>query len=170
MQNFHPLFVHFPIGLLFVATLAAMWAQANPGAQPFARTLLYLGTVAAAGTVVSGFLAGQSVARVKGAHAVIEEHERYAYILLGVAALLSSWSIVSWRRRRASPTPAPAWLAANAVLLALVVLTAKEGGELVHELGVGTKLTAPGGPLYDPTVQAQPADSSAPRPTGKDFR
>lgn len=172
MQNFHPLFVHFPIGLLFTSAVVALWAQATkrPGAHLVARVLLWLGTVAAAATVVTGFLGEQSVAHVAGAHDVIEEHERYAYILLGLSALLSAWALVSWRRRGAPPTPGALWTLGQLALLAMLVLTAQEGGELVHELGVGTKLTAPGGPLYDATAQKTPADTTAPNPTGKDFR
>ena len=172
MQNFHPLFVHFPIGLLFTSAIVALWAQATkrPGAHLVARVLLWLGTFAAAATVVSDFLGEQTVAHVAGAHDVIEEHERYAYILLGLSALLSAWALVSWRRRGAPPAPGALWSLGQLALLAMLVLTAQEGGELVHELGVGTKLTAPGGPLHDPMAQAAPADTTAPRPTGKDFR
>ena len=174
MQNFHPLFVHFPIGLLFTSAVVALWAQATkrPGAHLVARVLLWLGTLGAAAAVTTGFLGEQTVAHVKGAHGVIEEHERYAYILLGLSALLSAWALVSWRRRGAPPAPAAAWILGQFALLAMLVLTANEGGELVHELGVGTKLTAPGGPLYDPSIQqgGAPADSNAPNPTGKDFR
>jgi LPXTG-motif cell wall-anchored protein len=141
-----------------------------PGAYLVARVLLYLGTAAAAVTALTGFLAEQTVTPVAGAHAVIEEHQTYAYIVLGIAALLSAWSLVSWRRRRLPPRPAALWLIGQAALVVFVFLTAKEGGELVHELGVGTKMTAKGGPLYDPMARAQPPDSTAPRPTGKDFK
>ena len=170
MQNFHPLIVHFPIALLVTSAVVALWAQASrrPGAHLVARVLLWLGTLAAAAAVISGFLGSQTVAHVRGAHAVIEEHERYAYILLGLSALLSAWTLVSWRRMHSPPKPAALWSLAQVALLVMLVLTAKEGGELVHELGVGTKLTAPGGPLYDPSIQSAPADSSA--PTAKDFR
>ena len=170
MQNFHPLIVHFPIAFLFTSAVVALWAQASgrPGAHLVARVLLWLGTLAAAAAVISGFLASQTVAHVRGAHAVIEEHERYAYILLVLSALLSAWALVSWRRTHAPPRPAPLWSLGQVLLLVMLVLTAKEGGELVHELGVGTKLTAPGGPLYDPSIQRAPADSSA--PSAKDFR
>jgi LPXTG-motif cell wall-anchored protein len=174
VQNFHPLFTHFPIALLLVSVAAAVVAhvKGSPGAHLVARVLLYLGTAAAAVTALTGFLAEQTVTPVAGAHAVIEEHQTYAYILLGIAALLSAWSLLSWRRRRLPPRPAALWLIGHAALVAFVFLTAKEGGELVHELGVGTKMTAKGGPLYDPrAASAQPAaDSTAPRPTGRDFK
>jgi uncharacterized membrane protein len=172
MQNFHPLFVHFPVALLLFAAVVALYAQAThrPGAQLVARVLLYAGTLAAIAAAVTGFVAAQTVTPVVGAKHVIAEHQTYAYILLAIASLLSAWSLVSWRRRGVSPGPPLLWILGQVVLVVLVFLTANEGGELVHELGVGTKLTGKGGPLYDPTAGSAPVDSSAPRPTGKDFR
>jgi len=172
VQNFHPLFTHFPIALL-LTSVAATFAGAllkRPNAPALARALLYLGTVAAAVTVVTGFLAAQSVAPVAGTQHTIEEHQNYAYVLLGVAAALSAWTFVSWRRAQAAPRPAGLWLIAQLALALLVALTANEGGELVHEHGVGTRMTAPGGPLHDAAATRAPADSTAPMPTGRDFK
>jgi len=170
VQNLHPLVVHFPIGLLFTSAVVALWAQATnrPDAHLVGRVLLWLGTVAAAAAVISGFLGAQTVARVTGAHDVIEEHEKYAYVLLGLSCALSGWAIVAWRRSHAAPRPAAPWVIGQVLLLAMIVLTAKEGGELVHELGVGTKMTARGGPLFEGGAQSAVPDSSV--PTGKDFR
>jgi uncharacterized membrane protein len=170
VQNLHPLIVHFPIGLLFTSAVVALWAQATnrPGAHLVARVLLWLGTVAAAAAVISGFLGAQTVARVTGAHDVIEEHEKYAYVLLGLSCALSGWALIAYKRRHASPAPAVPWVIGQVLLLAMLVLTAKEGGELVHELGVGTKMTAPGGRLYEPSMQTARPDSTV--PSSKDFR
>jgi uncharacterized membrane protein len=173
VQNFHPLFVHFPIALL-LTSVAATFAGAllkRPNAPGMARALLYLGTLAAAVTAVTGFLAAQSVSPVAGTKGVIEEHQNYAYVLLAISAALSGWAFASWRRAQAAPRPAGLWLAGQLALVVLVVLTAKEGGELVHEHGVGTSLTAPGGPLHDAAAaHTAPADSTAPKPTGRDFK
>jgi len=59
------------------------------------------------------------------------------------------------------------------VLLVALVAAGKAGGELVFEHGVGTRMTAPGGALYDPTAPptTKPqATGDAPAPSGKDFR
>jgi len=173
VQNFHPLFTHFPIALL-LTSVAATFAGAflsRPNAPGLARALLYLGTLAAAVTVVTGFLAAQHVAPVAGTKEIVEEHQNYAYVLLATCAALSAWAFIAWRRAQAAPRPAWLWLVAQLALVALVALTANEGGELVHEHGVGTKLTAPGGPLHDPNAAAAaPTDSTAPKPTGRDFK
>lgn len=173
MQNIHPLLVHFPIALLLTsvaASFAGAWLR-RPTAPSLARALLYLGTLAATITVISGFLAAQTVAPVRGTREILGEHQNYAYVLLGAATALSAWTFVSWRRARNAPRPAGLWLVAQLALVGLVVLTAREGGELVHDHGVGTALTAPGGPLHEAGAPAHaPADTTAPRPTGRDFR
>jgi len=178
VQNPHPLVVHFPLALLSVSAAAALWAAVRPapGATAFARVLLYLGTVACAVAVLTGFLAAQSVAKVRLAQATLGQHQNLGYVLLGLAAALSGWSFVAWSRARRAPGPLPLWLAAQAALVVLVVWAGKDGGTLVHQYGVGTALTAPRGPLYEgaaghpgaaPTAADTPA---APRPSGRDFR
>jgi uncharacterized membrane protein len=173
MQNFHPLFVHFPIALLLTSVAAAFVAALTKkaGADTVARVLLYLGTLAAGVTALTGFFAAQTVAPVARARPVLGEHQTYAYILLAVAAILSAWSIVAWRRLKRPPRPTAFWLVGQLALAVLIALTANEGGELVHEYGVGTKMTAKGGPLHEAgNPGGAPADTSAPRPTGRDFR
>ena len=178
MQNGHPLVVHFPVALLTVATLATLvGAFVRAGwLAPFARVSLYVGTLGAAFAVVSGFFAAQTVAKVAAAAHALGEHQTYGYIILGLACALTAWSVVAWRRTASPPRPAAVWWIANAALLAVLVLGAKEGGELVHEYGVGTALTGPKGPLHETPAPGDagrkpgtPSESDS-VPTAKDFR
>jgi uncharacterized membrane protein len=76
--NFHPIFVHFPIVLWLAALLfelLAVW-RASDEMQRIASRLLYLGTLAAAVTILSGLVAENSVPpgdaqRVLGIHEAI---------------------------------------------------------------------------------------------------
>jgi len=182
VQNPHPLVVHFPLALLLVSAAAALWGTLRraESAAAFARALLYLGTLACAVAVVTGFLAAQSVTRVQRALDTVSEHQNFAYALLALACLLSGWAFVAAHRLRRAPGPRALWLAGQLALATLVVLTGKEGGELVHRFGVGTALTARGGPLFEAPAPAPgatagtAADSTSPhappRPSGRDFR
>jgi uncharacterized membrane protein len=172
VQNPHPLLVHFPIAFLLAfvaATLLGLFVR-RPGLAAFARTCLWLGTAAAAVTVVSGFLAEQTVAPVAAAREDIEEHRTFGYVVLGLSALLSALAAVAPR----FPARAGLFRATMAVgavaVAAFLYLAGDEGGELVHEYGVGTRMTAPGGPLHEPPGDRPAAPGGAPAPTGRDFR
>lgn len=171
MQNGHPLVIHFPLAFLTVAALAVLAGTFVRPAWlvPFARVCLYVGTLGAIVAVISGFFAAQTVARVAAAAEELSEHQTYGYTTLGVAAALSAWSLVARRRGHASPRPAALWLLGNVALLAAVFATGNEGGELVHEYGVGTALTAPAGPLHEGEAGTAPQARDS-VPTARDFR
>jgi uncharacterized membrane protein len=76
--NFHPIFVHFPIVLWLAALLFELLAvgRASDEMQRSASRLLYLGTLAAIVTILSGLAAENSVPpgdaqRVLGIHEAI---------------------------------------------------------------------------------------------------
>jgi len=176
VQNPHPLLVHFPIAFLVAFAGGALLSLVlpHPGIERFARTCLFVGTAAAAVVVVSGFLAEQSVARVAAAAEPIAEHRLFGYGTLITAAALTALAVIAPRHPARAGALKMIQGAGAVVVLALLFLTAHEGGELVHEFGVGTALTAPGGPLHetgggrDSAAPRTPGD--APAPSGKDFR
>lgn len=168
MQNYHPLFVHFPIALLVLAAGSelAFLLTHRPLADALSRWFLYLGTLAAAAAATSGWFGLDDVAPVAAAKGDIVTHRALGFITLGTAALLTFWR---WGTARAGgPRPRPLFSFGLLGLAALVCATALEGGELVYAHGVGTELTAPGGPL------AEPPDTAASRrpevPKSEDFR
>ena len=175
MQNPHPLLVHFPIAFLIafaVATFLALVVR-RPGLERFARACLFVGSAAAAVTVISGFLAEQRVAPVAAAAEAIGEHRLFAYTTLAVAALLSALAAIAPRHPSRTAAFRVALAGGAVVLIVALVMTAHEGGELVHEFGVGTAMTGPDGPLHEggqPGDAAPRATNDAPAPTGEDFR
>ena len=169
MQNFHPLLVHFPIALILMAAFFELLHRFTRDAilDRLALWLLCFGGLAAAFAAASGWIAEQTVAPVAAAHEVLEHHRMAGYLTLGLAAAQIAWRIATGRRGG----PRPRWLFAVALLglAGLVAFAAHQGGQLVYQHGVGTAITAPGGPLAeDPTTQ--PEKTPAEVPTGKDFR
>jgi uncharacterized membrane protein len=169
MQNFHPLLVHFPIALLLLAALLELLrlVTRRPHFAPAAGWFLYLGALAAVFAAGSGWLAEQTVAPVAAAHEELEKHEKFGYVTLGVAAALVFWRVATGRRGG----PRPRWLYTLTLLAlaGLVALTAHEGGELVYQHGVGTRITAPGGPLAeDPPSSPEQIPPDVPK--SQDFR
>ena len=172
MQNPHPLLVHFPIAFLFgfvAATFLALVVR-HPGVERFARACLFVGTAAAGVAVISGFLAEQTVARVAGAANELAKHRLAGYTTLALAAVLTAVAAVAPRHPQRAGAIRGATLAGALALGGTLLFTAKEGGELVHEYGVGTHLTGPNGPLHEAEAAAPAAPDDAPKPTGKDFR
>jgi uncharacterized membrane protein len=149
VQNVHPLFVHFPLGLLITAVACeSLFALTRrPLADTLARWLLYLGAIAAGAAALTGWLASQHVAPVAGAAHGLTDHRTFGFVALGTAAVLAFWR---WGTSRAGgPRPRALFLVGMLGLAALLVAAGLEGGKLVYELGVGTTLTAPGGPLHE---------------------
>gem|GEM_PF-70861 len=139
IQNLHPLLVHFPIAFLsaffavdLVGTLAkkAQWRAA-------ASWLLYFGTVATALTVISGFMAADSVAHGENVHGLMERLEQIGVAVLVIAALLSVWRIAGGGVIRGAANGF--FLASTALLCALMILSADLGGLMVYKYGVGVE-------------------------------
>jgi uncharacterized membrane protein len=175
VQNPHPLLVHYPIAFLaaFAVSALILLVRPRPGLASFARACLFVGTAAAGLAVVSGFLAEQSVAPVRSAAEPIATHRTAGYVVLATACALTALAIVEPRLTARAGLVRAARSIGALVLLVALVAAGKEGGELVFEHGVGTRMTAPGGALHDPaappTTKPQ-ATGDAPAPSGQDFR
>jgi len=152
-----------------VASILAEWARfvwRRPLLDTLAKWFLYLGALAAAGAALTGWIASQSVAPVSAAKGPLAEHRTLAFLSLGTAVALAFWR---WgTERRGGPRPRLLFAVGMLGLGALLVAAALEGGELVYEHGVGTALTAPGGPLAEPPDSARGQRPDVPKST--DFR
>lgn len=93
-----------------------------------------LGTAAAWG---SGELAEGVIEHSERAHAVLETHETLGIIVLILFGLLMAWRIV--RRGVLSEKERPVALTAGVIGVALLVYTAKLGGNLMFDHGAGIR-------------------------------
>lgn len=140
LDNFHPLVVHFPIAFLsvffFVNLIAAIWK--NLAYQQLANYLLYLGTFSALFAVIAGFMAENSVAHGDNVHAIMEKHELFGLISLGLASFLSGWQFLK-QKTHSQNQAHPLFLLLSALLYLSLSLGADLGGLMVYQYGVAVK-------------------------------
>lgn len=139
MDNIHPLFVHFPIAFFtafflldVIGTLAkkAQWRYV-------ASWLLYLGTVAAAFTVVAGLFAADSVEHGENVHDIMERHEHIGITVLSLSLFLSAWRLKHWGLHSGGANTL--FLCLAGFLCVLLSLGADLGGLMVYQYGVSVK-------------------------------
>jgi len=120
--NLHPLFVHFTVALLLVATLFHLLAWVDGARRTqwltVARWNLWLGAAATVGTALTGLYAFHTVAHDAPSHAAMTDHRNWAVATLLLFFVLTAWSLMRARAGRpyrgvcqftgpSSPEPAP---------------------------------------------------------------
>ncbi len=153
----HPMLVHFPIVLLYLALLADLLSRAIHSTDHFfdraSFWLLALGLVAGVCTAAAGVVSEQFVRWTPTTKVMLYAHQRDAVItgglvMLTLAARLyaryprrgysrhsEGWSFAGSRRGKAS------WLATVLLVasVAMITTTASLGGTMVYQYGVGIK-------------------------------
>ncbi len=135
----HPIFVHFSIALLTMATafyaLATLFPKARLRAQwiTIAEWNLWVGLCLAALTVLFGWLAFNTVNHDDASHEAMEVHATLALITAGGFAVLALWSL--WHRKTKSY---PSWVFTGLLVICFwfLVATGLRGGELVYQHGL----------------------------------
>lgn len=153
-HHLHPMLVHFPIGLYFLATIFFLFARVkkNKNAELLGVANLIAATLFCYGALYSGLIAEKTAGHSDQIHHLLELHEKLGYGLAGLFTLLSLWAFVSLRRPGSQVIPAFIML----LLLGAGTLGFQGylGAYMVYEGGVGTPMmrgTAPATP-------AQPAE------------
>jgi uncharacterized membrane protein len=132
--NYHPLFVHFPIVLWLLALLfelLAVW-RASDDMQRTASRMLYLGTLAAIVTVMTGLAAEKSISP-GDAQRVVGIHEA---LMLVSTSLALGLCIFAWVMRKSfTEQLRKAMLLGLVVLAILLAFGADRGAQLVYGYG-----------------------------------
>lgn len=140
IPNWHPVFVHFAIALLIIATLFHIVAVINNKSTTYyqfesvANWNLWVGALFAIVTVIAGWVAYNSVEHDTPSHLAMTDHRNWA---LGTTALFIILAI--WSFRRAKKSVAISWLIVLPLIIAsgLLSITGWKGGELVYRHGLG---------------------------------
>ncbi len=139
MPNFHPLFVHFPIALLFLALILEVIAvlRNRPELSRAAWWNQIAGTVGLGLTVASGLLAEDTVRIPAEARDLFERHEQLAFLAAALFAVTLFWRIAS--RGRVPRHPPFLYLLLLLAGVGVVLTGAFWGGEMVFSYGVGVR-------------------------------
>ena len=135
--NVHPLFVHFPIGLLVMSSFF-YWAGVlakNEGLIQAGRWTLYGGAVFGIISVITGLQAANAVPHDDEVHRIMLLHQNLGYVILGLSVTLSAWTLAV-----KSAIPARGkwiFLIASLALTAVLTQQADLGARMVYLKGVG---------------------------------
>lgn len=140
IPNWHPIFVHFTVALLSVATffyfLTLSFSRARWKDQwlAVANWNLWLGVVFAIATGIAGWFAYNSVVHDTPSHAAMTDHRNWAFATLAIFIPLGIWSLWWARRNKA---PGMMFLILSFVATGVLISTAWRGGEVVYRYGLG---------------------------------
>jgi uncharacterized membrane protein len=133
----HALLNDLPIALLMAAVFFDLMALATRrvGFRQVSFSLLLVGALGAIAAVVSGLQAEEHIAHGEAVHRVMETHERFALISLGVFGVLAIWRLI--RERRMGSAERMVAVLVSLVGAGVLFTTGLYGGRLVFEHAAG---------------------------------
>jgi len=122
-----------PTALLLTALLfdIAALATRREGLRLVSFWTLVVGAIGGAAAVISGLQAEEHIAHGEAVHEVMETHEQFALITLGIFGVLALWRIV--RERKMATAERSLVTGLTLVGVAILFVTANYGGRLVFE-------------------------------------
>ncbi len=143
IPNWHPLLVHFTVGLLSTSVLfylaSAVLSRTNSWKQQWlnmANWSLWSGCLFAIATAIAGWLAYNSVAHDSASHAAMTLHRNWALPTASIFLLLGLWAIFIARKDR---RPGFLFLTFSIIAAGLLMVTGWLGAEAVYRYGLGVQ-------------------------------
>ncbi len=143
IPNWHPLLVHFTVGLLSTSVLfylaGAFLSKKNSWKRQWlnmANWSLWSGCLFAIATAIAGWLAYNSVAHDTASHAAMTLHRNWALPTATTFLLLGIWAIILAKKNR---QPGFMFLTFSTIAAGLLMVTGWLGGEAVYRYGLGVK-------------------------------
>lgn len=146
IPNWHPILVHFTIGLLSMSVallLVGTLIRKGPLHSQLAtaaRWNLWLGAALTIGTVLSGLYAFNTVPhQLEAQHLAMLDHRKWALSTATLFLALAAWSLVANLRGKAAFAGFRHYIFVTLMVVAGLMLAATgyKGGELVYRHGLG---------------------------------
>lgn len=136
IPNWHPIFVHFTIGLLGISALLylAGLVLKKENLLVAARWNLWIGAAMTICTVMAGLYAYNTVTHDGPSHAAMTDHRNWALPTAGVFLVLALW--VAWKQR-GDKIVSPVFVSAMLLASGLLAVTGYKGAEAVYRHGIG---------------------------------
>jgi uncharacterized membrane protein len=133
----HAMLNDLPIALLVTAVFFDIMAVASRRLvlRQVSFAVLMVGAVGAIAAVISGLQAEDHIAHGEAVHQVMETHERFALISLGIFGVLAVWRLI--RERRMGSLERNITVIASVVGVGVLFATGMYGGRLVFEHAAG---------------------------------
>lgn len=140
IPNWHPVFVHFTIGLLSASTILLFsgviffqksWAQKLLIAG---HINLWLGAAFTCVTLLAGWQAYNTVSHDGPSHAAMTDHRNWALVTATLWMSLAVWATFRYRKQS---RPTNLFLAVLCTATLLLGVTGYKGGEAVYRYGLG---------------------------------
>lgn len=142
LPNWHPIFVHFSIALLTVATFAYGISMmvgeyaTRFQARQFARWTLWLGVGFSVLTIAAGMYAYFTVGHDGPSHKWMTIHRNVALPTFAVFAILAIWSVIC---ARGQADEKKGFMSILVLAFVALLATSWLGGELVYRYGLGVQ-------------------------------
>lgn len=138
--NIHPLFVHFPIALLFASTglFYLSFFIKNNEIISTAKWCLLLGTLAGIITAVTGVMAEKTLPHNQDIHDAMEIHEKIMLSTIFIAAALSIFLL--YKKDIEKVRRDIIFLIGLFIMTSLLGIGADYGAKMVFKYGAGTEL------------------------------
>lgn len=139
MHLVHPALLHFSVAFIIVGgvcEVAGLLSRRDSWAR-FGGTLLLVGLASLIPTMVSGYLAANTVVVPDGGQALLDGHERNGWILLGLLLGTQFWK--AWCRGQFAPGQEKLYAGLIAVVIFFALWAAWLGGQMVYLQGVGVR-------------------------------
>jgi len=143
LQNLHPLMVHYPIALLTasVPIYFLAWIAGRASLELVGLWLLELGTLGAAASVYTGWVASESVMIASSVRENILIYHRWLMVtVLVLSVILAAWAMLA----RPMPRRGRAFFMIGLVLMAAILVEGADyGGGMVYGYNAGGSLPQP---------------------------